>query len=154
MTTWPDRRALDLFGIELPILLVPMAGFGTVALAVAASRAGALGALACASLTLEQADAAVAEVRRGASGSLNVNFFCHAPPVEDPVAMAAWRARLAPYHAEAGLDPAAPQTGQSRLPFDEAACAWVERVRPEVVSFHFGLPPASLLVRVKATGRA
>src|SRR6185312_11746767 len=37
-------------------------------------------------------------------------------------------------------------------PFDADACAWLERVRPEVVSFHFGLPAAELTARVKATG--
>ena len=31
-------------------------------------------------------------------------------------------------------------------------CAAVEELRPEVVSFHFGLPEPSLLERVKATG--
>jgi hypothetical protein len=30
---WPDRRLIDLFGIEHPLVLAPMAGCGTVALA-------------------------------------------------------------------------------------------------------------------------
>src|SRR5207253_542576 len=38
-----------------------------------------------------------------------------------------------------------------RLPFDEAVCAVVEELKPEVVSFHFGLPDDDLLARVKAT---
>ncbi len=37
-------------------------------------------------------------------------------------------------------------------PFDDAMCAVIEAVPPEVVSFHFGLPEPSLLARVKATG--
>lgn len=36
--------------------------------------------------------------------------------------------------------------------FDGAMCDVVEEVRPRVVSFHFGLPAASLLERVRATG--
>ena len=45
-----------------------------------------------------------------------------------------------------------PSNAAERRPFDDAACTLVERFKPEVVSFHFGLPPADLLARVKATG--
>src|SRR5258705_3708957 len=38
------------------------------------------------------------------------------------------------------------------MPFDVAFCDMVEHTRPEVVSFHFGLPPADLFRRVKALG--
>jgi nitronate monooxygenase len=147
MTTWPDRRALELFGIDVPILLAPMAGFGTVPLAVAAATAGALGAIACATLTIDDADRAVAAFRE-CRRPINVNFFCHAPPAGDD---AAWRARLAPYYAELGATPSR-SAGAQRRPFDADACAWIERVRPEVVSFHFGLPAAELVARVKAIG--
>ncbi|MEZ5285131.1 MAG: hypothetical protein R2712_10050 [Vicinamibacterales bacterium] len=37
-------------------------------------------------------------------------------------------------------------------PFDLAMTELVEELRPPVVSFHFGLPSADLLVRVRATG--
>jgi nitronate monooxygenase len=37
-------------------------------------------------------------------------------------------------------------------PFGEEACNAIEDLKPEIVSFHFGLPPAQLLTRVKATG--
>jgi len=43
MRAWPDRRVLDLFGIELPVVLAPMAGPGTASLAIAVSEAGRLG---------------------------------------------------------------------------------------------------------------
>ena len=39
-----------------------------------------------------------------------------------------------------------------RRPFDAAMCAAVEEVRPELVSFHFGLPDEALLGRVRGTG--
>src|SRR4051812_44352471 len=55
MTAWPERRVLDLFGIELPIILAPMAGPGTPQLAIAVSEAGGLGSLACAMLSVAQA---------------------------------------------------------------------------------------------------
>ena len=40
----------------------------------------------------------------------------------------------------------------NRTPFDAAFCAAVEELKPEVVSFHFGLPEAALVKRVKAAG--
>ncbi|MEP9351571.1 nitronate monooxygenase [Xanthobacter sp. KR7-225] len=149
---WPDRRLLDLFGIDLPILLGPLAGAGTPELAIAVTRAGGLGALPCAMYDLERFAAALAQVRVATDGPVNANFFVHRPPAPDPVAMLAWRARLAPYYVELGLDPQAAPPAGGRTPFDADFCALVERLRPEVVSFHFGLPEPALLERVKATG--
>src|SRR5439155_12590166 len=39
-----------------------------------------------------------------------------------------------------------------RKPFDAAMADVIEDVRPEIVSFHFGLPERDLLDRVRATG--
>ena len=137
--------------IDVPLLLAPMAGFGTVELAIGVARAGGLGALACASLTPAQADEALDAFRAACPGQpLNANFFCHAPPASSDDS--AWRAQLAPYFAEFGVDPSSIAPAAGRRPFDDEACAWVVRARPEVVSFHFGLPAAPLLARVRATG--
>jgi NAD(P)H-dependent flavin oxidoreductase YrpB (nitropropane dioxygenase family) len=40
---WPDRRLVELFEIEHPIVLAPMAGFGTVELAAAVADANRVG---------------------------------------------------------------------------------------------------------------
>jgi nitronate monooxygenase len=150
--SWPDRRLLDLFGIELPILLGPLAGPGTPELAAAVTKAGGLGALPCAMYDLAQFEAALRQVRAAVDGPVNANFFCHRPPAPDPVAMLAWRTRLAPYYVELGLDPEITPPAGGRTPFDAGFCALVERIRPEVVSFHFGLPEPALLERVKRCG--
>jgi nitronate monooxygenase len=149
---WPDRKILDLFGIERPIIQAPMANFSTPELAIAVAEAGGLGSLACAALDAGQMRAAFAAIRKATSHPLNANFFCHASPVADAAREAAWRARLMPYYLEQGLDPQAQVPTVARLPFDEAACALIEEFRPEVASFHFGLPDAKLLARVKAAG--
>ena len=143
---------MDLFGVEAPILLAPMAGPGTAALAVAVGEAGGLGALACAQLSVDQARVALAAVRAATKAPINVNFFCHQPPRVDPDRERAWRERLAPYYAELGLDPSAPKLPVNRSPFDEAFCGFLEDERPEVVSFHFGLPAPALMERAKKTG--
>jgi nitronate monooxygenase len=152
MNSWHDRRTLDLFGIDLPILQAPMAGVSTPEMAIAVAEAGGLGALACAQLSVEQARNDLATIRQATKRPLNVNFFCHTPPAPEPARIAAWRALLAPYYRELGLDPDAPIPETNRVPFDDAFCALMEEAKPEVVSFHFGLPAPALLERVRATG--
>jgi nitronate monooxygenase len=150
MKAWPDRRILDLFGIELPIILAPMAGPGNAALAVAVSAAGGLGSMPCAQLSGAEIRTAIETIRRRTARPFNLNFFCHQPPVLKPERDLAWRALLRPYYLELGLDPEAPLAPPSRKPFDPESCALIEEFKPAVVSFHFGLPARDLLDRVKA----
>ena len=147
MVGWGDRRFLDLVGCEHPIVQAPMAGAGGVDLCVAAIEGGALGSLPCALLGPEQVREQVVEVRSRVAGPLNLNFFCHKMP--EQADDRAWRALLQPYYDEFGVEPG--NGGALRLPFDEDMCAMVEELRPEVVSFHFGLPEPELLDRLKAT---
>ena len=94
----------------------------------------------------------VAKFRARTDKPINVNFFCHTPPVPNNAREDAWRERLKPYYRELAIDPAAPIPTSNRAPFDAAFCEVVEELKPQVVSFHFGLPEASLLRRVKAAG--
>lgn len=152
MIAWPDTRLLKLLDIELPILQAPMAGASGSAMAVAVGKAGGLPSLPCAMLTRAQIREEVARIRAGTHAPLNLNFFCHSTPPADPQADADWKNLLKPYYDELGADFDAPTPTSNRAPFDETACALIEELRPEVVSFHFGLPDAALLARVKATG--
>jgi nitronate monooxygenase len=147
-----DTRIQDMFGIDVPILLAPMAGSADAELGIAVAEAGGLGAIPCAMLSPEQVGAQVGIYRQRTRRPLNLNFFCHMIMDADPAQEAAWRKRLAPYYAEFGLPADAKASGTPRVPFDEASCALVEDLKPEVVSFHFGLPLGPLLRRVKATG--
>lgn len=149
---WPDRRLLDLFAVDHPIVQAPMAGANGPPLAIAVARAGGLGSLATAMLDPAGARAELDEFRRGADRSVNVNFFCHTTPAADAAREARWRERLARYRGEFGLDAAAQAAGPARRPFDATMCEWVEEARPRVVSFHFGLPAAALLERVRRAG--
>ncbi|WP_163267640.1 NAD(P)H-dependent flavin oxidoreductase [Chelativorans alearense] len=149
---WPDSRILDLLSIRLPIIQAPMAGSSGADLAIAVCEAGGLGSLPCAMLSVDQIRAELGIIRQNTRGPINLNFFCHTPPAIDAEREAAWRRRLAPYYREFGLDPDAAPAGSGRTPFDEAACQIVEEFRPEVVSFHFGLPEGTLLGRVKSSG--
>jgi len=152
MNAWRDRRFLELFGIELPIIQAPMAGVSTPDMAIAVSEAGGLGSLASAQLTLDQARKDLATIRQATRRPINVNFFTHKAAAADAAQLAAWRALLAPYYRELGLDPEAPVPQVNRAPFDDGFAGLVEETKPEVVSFHFGLPEQRLLDRVRATG--
>ena len=149
---WPDRRLIDLFHIELPIVAAPMANFAGLDLALAVAEAGGLGSLPCATLDPDQIGAEVAAFRSRTRKPVNLNFFCHAEAAPDPDKDRAWLRRLSPYYAEFDAEPPALPLKAAHPPFGEAACAAVEAIRPEIVSFHFGLPAPDLLARVKAAG--
>ena len=147
---WPDRRLLDLFGIDHPIIQAPMAGASSAQMAIAVSQAGGLGSIAAAMLTAETLRTELQIVQQGTGRSINVNFFVHQPPVVDAAREAGWRKRLAPYYRELGLPADAGVGAPVRAPFDAALCDVVLEFKPKVVSFHFGLPDAALVKRLKA----
>ncbi len=142
-------KLTDLLGIDLPIIQAPMAVAQASAMAIAVSNAGALGSLPCAMLTAEGLRKELELMKAGTSKPFNVNFFCHRPPVADAARESAWRALLAPHYKQYGIDPATVASGPGRAPFSAEFADVLEQAKPAVVSFHFGLPPADLLARVK-----
>ena len=149
---WPDTRLTKLLSIEHPIVLAPMAGAMDAELAGEVSAGGGLGSLPCAMLSPATLRQQFASVRSRTGRPISLNFFCHAPPVPNNAREASWRDRLTRYYVEFGIDPAVSVSSSSRVPFDAEFCTVVEELRPEVVSFHFGLPDAALLARVKGAG--
>jgi nitronate monooxygenase len=149
---WPDQRIQNLFGIELPIVQAPMAGFVTAEMVIAVAEAGGLGSLPCALLSADQLRADLRVIRQRTSRAINVNFFCHRVPEFDRERERAWRERLASYYVELGLDPTAEIPISTRTAFDDVMCDVLAEFKPEVVSFHFGLPESPLVARVKAMG--
>lgn len=149
---WPDHRLLDLFKIEFPILQAPMAGVQDADIMIGAALGGALPSLPCAMLSIEKVREQISIVRQRIATPINLNFFCHTAVEPDAQRELVWRKRLTPYYREYGLDPDALIPLANRAPFDAAMCELVEELKPEVVSFHFGLPDRALFRRVKAAG--
>lgn len=141
-----------LLGIELRIIQAPMAGVQGSALAVAVSNAGGLGSLPCAMLSLDAIRNELAAIKAQTRKPFNVNFFCHAPPAPSGEREATWRATLSPYYKEYGIDADTIPVGPGRAPFSSEAADVLDEFKPPVVSFHFGLPSAELLARVRALG--
>ncbi|MEO5863049.1 MAG: nitronate monooxygenase [Burkholderiales bacterium] len=142
----------QLLGIELPIIQAPMAGAQASAMAIAVSNAGGLGSLPCAMLTAAGLRNEFRLIASQTNKPINVNFFCHTPAVVDAAREAAWREKLAPFYAEFGIDPATIPSGPGRAAFNDEMADALEEFKPQVVSFHFGLPPDHLLDRVKRIG--
>lgn len=142
----------ECLGIDLPIVQAPMAGVQGSELAVAVSNAGGLGSLPCAMLDPGAIAKELSAIKAATSRPYNVNFFCHTPPEPNPEHEARWRKVLSPYYEEFGIDVAAIPTGPGRNPFSAEAADVLEAFKPPVVSFHFGLPPAHLLARVRSWG--
>ncbi|MGB4073747.1 NAD(P)H-dependent flavin oxidoreductase [Pseudomonas sp.] len=145
-------RLQRLLNIDLPLIQAPMAGVQLHGLAAAVSNAGALGSLPCAMLDVAGLRNELKALTEKTSKPYNLNVFCHTPPAPQPQQEAAWREALSPYYAEFGIDPATIANGPGRLPFNAEMADLLDEFRPAVVSFHFGLPSAELLARVKACG--
>src|SRR5436190_16261495 len=129
-----------------------MAGVQTSALAVAVSNAGGLGSLPCAVLSPNGIAKELTAVKAQTDKPYNVNFFCHAPPVPDASRESAWRSALAPYYKECDIDPSNIPTCAGRAAFSAEVADLLQQFKPAVVSFHFGLPAADLIARIKTFG--
>ena len=142
-----------LFQIERPIIQAPMAGAQGSAMAIAVASAGGLGSLPCAMLSVDAMRTELATIRAATTKPINVNFFCHQEPEPNESRQAAWRSKLARYYSELGLEvKTASAPSSQRRPFNLEAAEALAEFKPEVVSFHFGLPDSELVARVRAWG--
>jgi nitronate monooxygenase len=145
-------RLQQLLGIDLPIIQAPMAGVQGSVLAAAVSNAGGLGSLPCAMLGPSDLRKELVALTGSTSRPYNVNFFCHTRPSPDEDRQAAWRALLAPFYAELGVDVGTVAAAPDRAPFSAEATELLAEFRPPVVSFHFGLPADPLIARIRQWG--
>jgi nitronate monooxygenase len=146
----------DLFkrmGVALPIIQAPMAGTSTPALAAAVTNAGGLGSIGTGAIDAAGARAMIEALRAQTNGPFNVNVFCHRPAAAQPDRERAWLEALKPVFARFGAEPpAAIREIYTSFLADPAMLELFVETRPAVVSFHFGLPPAETIARLKAAG--
>lgn len=130
-----------------------MAGVSTPAMAMAASNAGALGAIGVGATDAAGAATMIDAVRAGTDRAFNVNLFVHATPQIDVVREAAWLNWLAPVFAQFGAEPPATlRTIYTSLADDPQMLAMLIEKAPPVVSFHFGLPARDAIVALRDRG--
>lgn len=148
-----SSKFLQRLGIRHPIIQAPMAGVSTPRLAAAVSNTGGLGSLGIGATTAARARQMIEETRSLTSQPFNVNVFCHTPAQRNPEREAAWLRHLAPLFAEAGLE--VPSDLKEIYPTFLASTETLEmllELRPPVVSFHFGLPPADIITALREAG--
>ncbi len=142
------RRILN---IELPIVQAPMAGVQGSALAAAVSNAGGLGSLPCAILDVDAMRVELTKLGSATAAPFNVNFSAtgRRGSMRNARRAGVWRCAVL-QGAWLRADPAPAEAG--RIAFNSAAADVVAEFKPRVVSFHFGLPSAELVARVKDWG--
>lgn len=140
-------------GLTIPLIQAPMAGVSTPELAAAVSNAGALGSIAVGHIDPMRAREQIRQTKSLTTRPFNVNLFCHAPAIRDTAKEAAWLQRLAPLFERYG---AIPPTGLHEIyksfNGDHEMLDVLQQEQPAVVSFHFGLPPASFIDALKKAG--
>jgi nitronate monooxygenase len=140
-------------GLSVPVIAAPMAGGpSTVELAIACSRAGALGSLGCAATAPEDMRKQAAAIRAGTDRPFGINLFASPLPANiPPGAQKAAIEALAGYYAELGL--AAPQPAAAPYgPDFEQQLAAVEEIRPAVFTVHLGSLERNVLDKFKKLG--
>ena len=81
-----------------------MAGANDAKMAVAVAKAGGLGSQPCGMLDTAQMRTQIQRFQAQTRAPLNVNFFCHAMPDNDPVVQQTWKSHLLPYYHSLGID--------------------------------------------------
>ena len=144
---------LQRLGVDLPIIQAPMAGTSTPRMAAAVTNAGALGSIAVGAVTAEGGREMIAAVRALTPGPFNVNVFCHRPAVANQDREQAWLAALRPVFRRFDAEPPT-DLGEIYTSFaaDPAMLEVLAEARPAVASFHFGLPPAVAIARLRSAG--
>lgn len=138
---------------KIRIIQAPMAGAQDAELTIAVCKAGGIGSLPAAMLSIEQLSQELEKLQAHCAGQIyNVNFFAHKAPTINEEQYERWLNLLRPYLREFDLSEQDIPQGEGRRPFDEASLAILEKFRVPIVSFHFGLPDDKLLAAVKATG--
>lgn len=146
---WPRNKLTERLKLEWPIFQAPMGEFTTPELAAAVSNAGGLGALGMWEFSAEDVAKRIAGFREQSSGGLNVNY----PLWDDPgdltdVGMP-MRKYVQKLYDEKKLGHI-PTPSASASQVDPEHLEVLKEVKPEVISFHFGLPDQKIIDELKA----
>ena len=148
---WPTNTLTEKLNLKWPILQAPMGSASTPSLAAAVTNAGGLGGLGMWARNADQAARRIAGFRQQSGGSLNVNYPIWPDPRCAPETSAAMRQHLQAQYDAHGL-------GRVPEPVGEASDVGPEHVallletKPEVASFHFGLPEPEVIRALKSAG--
>ena len=148
---WSRNALSERLNLKWPILQAPMGSISTPALAAAVSNAGGLGGIGMWGFSARDAERRIAGFRQQSGGSLNVNYPLWPEPKVAPAASKAMRKQLQPFYDAKGLgEVPEPQGAASEVTRDHLEM--LLRARPQVASFHFGLPAPEVMDAIKGAG--
>ena len=146
---WPNNELTEQLQISLPILQAPMGELSTPALAAAVSNAGGLGGLGMWAFSVKEAQQRILDFRKRSHGSLNVNY-----PLWEERKDAGGLAEEMESNLQALYDAKAkgpvPPPIFSESVVDPDHVTMLLNNKPEVISFHFGLPHQDVIQAIKA----
>ena len=148
---WQSNALTERLNLKYPIIQAPMGIITTPALAAAVSNAGGLGGIGMWGLAADDAARRIAGFRQLSGGSLNVNYPIWPDPAYSTEDAERMRRHLQPVYDEKGLGPVPQPQGVA----SDVSPEHVEMLlaqKPEVVSFHFGLPSEQVVEAIKSAG--
>lgn len=146
---WPANALTKRLNLKWPVIQAPMGIMSTPALAAAVSNTGGLGGLGMWGLSAEEAGRRIAGFRQMSAGSLNVNYPMWPEPRATADAVEPMKRRLQAHYDAKGRVPA-PQGRAGEVTPEHLAM--LLDAKPEVVSFHFGIPEPETIQAIKAAG--
>ena len=148
---WCKNALTERLGLQWPILQAPMSDKTTPSLAAAVSNAGALGGLGMSGLRPENVRRRIEGFRQQSGGSLNVNYLLWQTPDElSRLALPMRHALQELYYSNQLGEVPEPTSSSSHM--DQDHLDVLLELKPEVVSFHFGLPERDALQQLKSLG--
>lgn len=144
------RKFCEKYGLEMPVLLAPMAGACPVGLSIAVANAGGMGAMGALLTAPESIRAWVEEFRAHSKGPVQLNTWIPDPkPVRNPEAEQRIRGFLEAW------GPSVPSSaGDSQPPDFDAQCETFIDLQPTAVSSIMGVFPPRIVKRLKERGIA
>ena len=148
---WSQNAFTDRLNLKWPILQAPMGPLSTPALAAAVSNAGGLGGLGMMGFSAEDAGRRIAGFQQLSGGSLNVNFLLWPEPSITADVSEPMRPRLQTHFHAKGLGEV-PEPTRAAGEVSREHLSMLMRAKPQMVSFHFGLPDREVIDAIKDAG--
>lgn len=135
-------------GIDIPILLAPMAGACPPSLSIAVASAGGMGACGALLMQPEAIHAWANEFREHSRGVFQLNLWIPGPaPTRDAEAEHRQREFLSSWGPQVPID-----AGESVLPDFDAQCEAMLAAKPRVISSIMGVYPPAFVAKMKTHG--